>query len=536
MQDAMIRLRRYHLLNGRKPVGSLLCGAMILFLGSCASTLPPTPISLTPPQLKPDLTRPSLCVALSGGGIRAGATALGVLQGLHLHGLLKEATYVASVSGGGYPVYGIIALARQKNVSLDHLLLDPSPYVSGVEERAKNFITTEKVLTSIPGLSLIFASQLLGPLPETAVINYFEGKAGWQYTVRHGALNLDYAEAIQTTFVNATAYPRPWKLYKSPIPAGFPYPIFIGSETQDIHALFTSAVDDQPGHLFEYSPGWIGSDASHYWAPFVDQLTLTDAAASSAAGLDTPGMMSDKDRKGPSTVIDSSISEIPGQTRILPEWAVRLRISAGLSFYLPNGKPSYVADGGFIENQALLPLVRRNCAEIIALDATSDTGLTWSDWEKLRRLANTEGWTVEELTPPAPQVKSNVAGWNLPGHVWTADYFRAATPNEKNQISVLKLGYSPTDNYDPKIIQYEQDDIASTRYEIDTHCNNKPGIQFRCAFPLEQLGKQSFSSQEFEAYRLLGKHMVDVYVTQHRLPTSAGVGVNEPPPDRPTSK
>lgn len=48
------------------------------------------------------------CVALSGGGIRSGAVSLGVLQGLHHEQELSSIDSIAAVSGGGYPLYGVI--------------------------------------------------------------------------------------------------------------------------------------------------------------------------------------------------------------------------------------------------------------------------------------------------------------------------------------------------------------------------------------------------------------------------------------------
>ncbi|HWT02180.1 MAG TPA: patatin-like phospholipase family protein [Pyrinomonadaceae bacterium] len=48
----------------------------------------------------PEQRRVALC--LSGGGIRSGTFALGVLQGLARHKLLKRLTYISTVSGGGY--------------------------------------------------------------------------------------------------------------------------------------------------------------------------------------------------------------------------------------------------------------------------------------------------------------------------------------------------------------------------------------------------------------------------------------------------
>src|ERR1700736_6707071 len=46
------------------------------------------------------LPRAALC--LSGGGIRSASFALGVLQALARHGLLRHFHYLSTVSGGGY--------------------------------------------------------------------------------------------------------------------------------------------------------------------------------------------------------------------------------------------------------------------------------------------------------------------------------------------------------------------------------------------------------------------------------------------------
>ena len=51
---------------------------------------------------KHDAGQRRVALCLSGGGIRSGTFALGVLQGLARHGLLKRLTYLSTVSGGGY--------------------------------------------------------------------------------------------------------------------------------------------------------------------------------------------------------------------------------------------------------------------------------------------------------------------------------------------------------------------------------------------------------------------------------------------------
>jgi predicted acylesterase/phospholipase RssA len=45
---------------------------------------------------------PWLGLALSGGGIRSASFAMGVMQGLHAQGVMKNFDYLSTVSGGGY--------------------------------------------------------------------------------------------------------------------------------------------------------------------------------------------------------------------------------------------------------------------------------------------------------------------------------------------------------------------------------------------------------------------------------------------------
>jgi hypothetical protein len=53
-------------------------------------------------RLMPTLPQPRSAICLSGGGIRSGTFALGVLQGLARHNLLNKFHYLSTVSGGGY--------------------------------------------------------------------------------------------------------------------------------------------------------------------------------------------------------------------------------------------------------------------------------------------------------------------------------------------------------------------------------------------------------------------------------------------------
>jgi hypothetical protein len=63
----------------------------------------PTPRAVAHRYVRPDSTPgDALAISFSGGGIRAAAFAMGALQSLEQTGLYARATYLATVSGGGY--------------------------------------------------------------------------------------------------------------------------------------------------------------------------------------------------------------------------------------------------------------------------------------------------------------------------------------------------------------------------------------------------------------------------------------------------
>jgi hypothetical protein len=78
-----------------------ICGIACVACLSCAAqknTEQNKPLVQIPPTVRQDEARPNLCIALSGGGIRAGAVALGVLQVFQKERILGQATYIASAS------------------------------------------------------------------------------------------------------------------------------------------------------------------------------------------------------------------------------------------------------------------------------------------------------------------------------------------------------------------------------------------------------------------------------------------------------
>jgi hypothetical protein len=439
-----------------------------------------------PPTIEPHASRPDLCIALSGGGIRAGAVALGVLQGMYERGILQRASYLTSVSGGGYPVYGILSQATHKKKTL-HQLLGEAAYATGVEEHAA-FMDTAAIFGGVVNSSVNLLLSRGATVTHATLSDLFHGRLGRTYVVRDSALSSTYAIKIDQTFGLRARGFNPTELQKVVIPDGFPYPIFVASVTDGRAALFEREIRDSADRVFELSPNWIGSDLTSYWGDYVAHLDLSDAIVSSGAAIDTPAT--------------------DEYAQILPDWVKKIGISLGVSFFLPDGRDVFVADGGFIDNQGVLPLIRRNCAEIIAVDATSDTRLEMQGWSHLSTLASTFGWEVEI---PESHGDSQDAGWHLPGHVWTVKFFNEQRPDVQNRLTILKLGFSPIDSYGEEILSFGKENWKSSSWDPVTGCNKKTGLKKRCKFPLEVTGKQSFTSAEFRAYRMLGVHMARAY-------------------------
>ena len=74
-------------------------------------------------------------------------------------------------------------------------------------------------------------------------------------------------------------------------------------------------------------------------------------------------------------------------------------------------KNLYLADGGFIENTAVLPLLRRKCSEIIAIDARMDPYMLNVEFDLLRTVIEKMGGTItlpESIVTYGKEQKSKI--------------------------------------------------------------------------------------------------------------------------------
>ena len=126
----------------------LLASAVLLTVAAMQRRTPidqPRRVWQSTPDRTPDAnwtaTPGRLGIAVTGGGIRAASFTLGVMQVLHRKEILEKATYVTSVSGGGYTVGAYTALNQKPHEAAD-AFAPGSPEEQGLR-RSLRYITRD---------------------------------------------------------------------------------------------------------------------------------------------------------------------------------------------------------------------------------------------------------------------------------------------------------------------------------------------------------------------------------------------------------
>jgi len=405
---------------------------------------------------------------MSGGGIRSGAVSLGAIQGIFASHALLNYEFISTVSGGGYPVYGLLDRMLRDEIALRTLLRERSKYIRDVDRQA-----------AFLGRALRSLAVVTEPTISVAM--------SW-LSRAYGSAQPIYISNIHLSF---TGVARPFfgeQLLQNARDVrryGFPVPIF-GTSASIGPGQPRDDYDYHFEDFFELSPAGSGAPRVGYFQSLGAEITLSQAVAISAAAIDAP----------------------PGNSQ-LPEIFKVLNIGLGGNFNA-RGKDGnivrfYLADGGFTENLGLLPLLRRRCTEILAFDNSDEHPHPFQAWIKFStRLATEEkGWSVRSELRSAtgdPVPAQADAGWHLPHHIWDAQLEHES--GSRVHVRLVKLGVSPQAfaNYPPAVRRFAEKTWA--REEKQT-CRGA-GLSRRCSFPLEATVRQSFRTDEFRAYRLLG--------------------------------
>jgi hypothetical protein len=187
------------------------------------------------------------------------------------------------------------------------------------------------------------------------------------------------------------------------------------------------------------------------------------------------------------------------------------------------GQPTFLSDGGGIDNSALVPLIARLCRRTIAVDASLAPvpNECESDRRCLARIANggpdilppscsfeqIKSIISHELAPaalrfetdPAPFKQMNVGVFPYPG-----------SKGLDLTIYYLRLGVEPETK--PSLLRYLSDDSLNGKSQYCDVAQFLENIPPETHFPMAPTERENFSNEEFRAYKALGRFLVHQYL------------------------
>jgi hypothetical protein len=434
-----------------------------------------------------EIQRGTTCLAISGGGIRSGSVGLGVLQELQSAGRLSGFKYVSAVSGGGYPIYGLLFEMVRTGADPQSLLEEDSSFIKNADDHSDMVTHFEAVWLGF--WDAIWFSYLTNVLHWTG-----GGMPAYEASIQH---TFSYDQPFMEAFSRPSLADVTAENLK-----GFPYPIFVASANDKAHGPMKGQVYSL-GDVFEISPGLMGAPHFGYTTEVPSEIHIIDAVAISGSAIDAP----------------------QGLIR-LPDMLESLNFGLGMRFHSQDKDVPYrsfnLEDGGFIENLGIIPLIRRGCATIVAFD-NSDDGRPFEAWFSLRRRLSADeepGWRAKQLRglntsleppeypdedkPPSPNVV-NQWKWELPANIWDT---QLTNGTQTVSLRIVKLGLKK----DPGSETCWKDIYAyakETPLGSPPRCTNyKDAVGRQCAFPLQATAVQSYDKNEFKQYRMVGKCMV----------------------------
>jgi len=153
----------------------------------------------------------------------------------------------------------------------------------------------------------------------------------------------------------------------------------------------------------------------------------------------------------------------------------------------------YITDGGHWENLGLVELVRRGCREIVCVDASGSSSTSFATVAEAITLAAEELGTIIEL--PYEPLRAAIVDGVVRRTVPRDCAMGLITYRDGGQSLLWYLKASLTDDSPTRLMSYkEKNDI----------------------FPSDPTSDQSFDSEQFEVYRLLGRHVAHHVVALRR--------------------
>ena len=327
---------------------------------------------------------PQLCLALSGGGMRALAFDAGVLYGLQQRGIYSRVNVVSGVSGGGNASYWMIGNVDRGSREADILSGPDSDQLTHLRRHAGDLSSVSTATLFFvdmlgssqqqKGLALPIA-KLLGPATGNVMFFPAPGQAAYEEVLDRMLLGGSMLLTMHSRM--------PLSKLKDQIQSGrAPIPVWLATA---IPTSSASCVDVGPEaeinvrsrsilySAFEMGPTGLGSEAlgflTHMRLPPVEALAISGAAM---------GVPYNPHCQEMHTIAASlQIENFP--TRADPTAPPPTNHQPP-----PTNEPFVLIDGTVADNLGVFPLVRRLCSDIIVVDAGFDPYLTFDSYGYLK--------------------------------------------------------------------------------------------------------------------------------------------------------
>jgi hypothetical protein len=494
---------------------------------------------------------PQNCLALSGGGIRSASFSIGVLKALEENGSLKKMDVISAVSGGSYAMSWYLVQKRHFPNDVFQTTdsngeMSDSPSLKYLERNA-DFVSywdyfTAGVIGNTAFIPLNFVANgifgwhantnLARDMYERRIRKVYHAipKGGNQLSRSTDALENISVEDLGRSGTRAAH----GELEPTP-------PFFIINATVQIEEDMKYHGAKLSNSIFEFTPLQYGSDAfgrytysggkKSHDAPYDDfvmpQIPLSRAVSISGAALDIT-----KSTAGPAKkMFMSALNQDLGY--YLPNPAVNNGYRAEQKFipfplYLFHnwerdvlGTHLYLTDGGHSENLGAYSLVRRLCRNITIVDAEHDPFYVFDAYESLKTALKTEmgiDFSVTDIdTTKArnPEERNSKAP-----HLGTRWKQFAKNPVMDGTICCLPSPYSDNDNdndkgeisvtyvklaYDFDVNSCSNTNEKLSKYFCESVTTNRDSSS---PFPQQPTTRQSYTADQFLAYRLLGEEVV----------------------------
>jgi hypothetical protein len=327
---------------------------------------------------------PQLCLALSGGGMRALAFATGVMYALEQSGRFAQIDVISAASGGGFASYWVLrnisqgaseaaVLSGARSPPLLQLRANGSALAGlwtgtdvvgglmqhGVEREVNVQHSRELLLGRDASVQVIGGP---GHASYSAAIDHMLGRSGLPGSGT-GLSEEELRGLVRSGRVPVPVWLAAARPASQPLCAGTSPASEISERSRSI---FYSA--------FELGPTRMGSDDLGYVTHMLMQPIDAVAAAAAAMSL-------------PFNEHCTLLHTIDATVRIANFPARREAGAAATTSQvtLPTDAAFDLTDSGLADNLALFPLVRRLCADIIVVDAGFDPYLAFDDYGYVRQ-------------------------------------------------------------------------------------------------------------------------------------------------------